>query len=67
MIARTVRFSIRRVASHEAMKAEEYRYWQSQPAHARMAAVASLSAEAYHLKDVADVQRLCRTLVRIER
>lgn len=67
MMARTARFPIRRFTSHDAMKTEEYRYWQSRPAHERLAAVAALSAEAYHLKDAADVRRLRRTPVRVER
>jgi hypothetical protein len=34
------------------MKADEYQYWQSQPAHKRMAAVADITAGAYRLKDL---------------
>ena len=62
------RFPLRRFASLDAMKAEEYRYWQSQPAPKRMDAVAEISREAYGLADKAgDAFRLQRTLVRLKR
>jgi hypothetical protein len=32
------------------MKDEEYAYWQSRPAHERLAAVTELSIQAYRLK-----------------
>jgi hypothetical protein len=65
---RAARFPIRRFASLDAMKAEEYRYWQGRPAHERLAATAEISAEAYRAKDaMIDVSRLRRTLVRVER
>ena len=59
---------IRRYASLEDMKAEEYEYWQQRPAHERMDAVAEITAEAYGLKDSAPrVPRLQRTLVHLKR
>ena len=62
------RFPIRRYASLEAMKAEEYDYWQQRPAHERMDAVTELTAEAYALKDSSpNVSRLQRTLVHLKR
>jgi hypothetical protein len=65
---RKSRFPIRRYASLEAMKADEYGYWQQQPAHARMDAVTEITAEAYGLKDSPpDARRLQRTIVHIKR
>jgi hypothetical protein len=48
------------------MKADEYRYWQSQPGHARIAAISELSDEGYAMKGQ-HVRRLQRTLVRLQR
>jgi hypothetical protein len=60
--------SIRIYDSHKEMKADEYRYWQSRPAHERMSAVAELSISAYAMKEPAsDVRRLQRTLVCLQR
>jgi len=60
--------TVRRFASHDAMKAEEYRYWQSVSPRERMQAVADITLETYSLKgQYADAQRLQRTLVRIQR
>ena len=42
--------TIRRDASLDEMKADECRYWQSGPAHERVAAVAELTEEGYRLK-----------------
>jgi hypothetical protein len=65
---RASRFPIRRYASLEAMKADEYRYWQQRPAHERMQATAEISAELYGLKDPSGhAQGLQRTLVRVKR
>lgn len=47
------------------MKADEYRYWQSQPGHLRIAAISELTAEQYAMKGQ-HVRRLQRTLVRLE-
>lgn len=59
---------IRKYASHKEMKAEEYRYWQSRPAHERMAAVSELTTAAYALKGMApDVPGLQGPAVRIQR
>lgn len=54
--------------SHEAMKAAEYRYWQSRPVHERMAAVSELSSSLYAMKDpTLDVSRLQRTVAVLPR
>jgi hypothetical protein len=47
------------------MKADEYRYWQSQPGHARIAAISELTTEMYAIKGQ-HVPRLQRTLVRLK-
>ena len=60
--------TIRKYASLEEMKADEYRYWQSRPVHERMAAVSELTLAMYAMKGAApDVPRLQRTLVRVQR
>jgi hypothetical protein len=58
---------IRKYASLDAMKADEYRAWQALPAHERMSAVAVITLEAYRLKEpAAHVRRLQRTLVHLQ-
>jgi hypothetical protein len=60
--------TIRKYTSFEEAKADEYRYWQSRPAHERMAAVSELSSAMYGLKhDESGVPRLDKTFVRFER
>ena len=60
--------TIRRYTSYQEMKADEYRYWQSRPAHERMDAVSELTTAAYLLKGTAlDVPRLQGPLVRLPR
>jgi hypothetical protein len=61
--------SIRKYTSHKAMKADEYRYWQSRPVHERMAAVSELTTAAYALKGIAApvVPRLQWPVVRLPR
>ena len=60
--------TIRRYTSYKEMKADEYRYWQSRPAHERMNAVSELTTAAYSLKGTAqDVPRLQGPLVRLPR
>lgn len=62
------RFPIRKFDSLEAMKDEEYRYWQGRPACERLAAVSEITTEAYRLKDPAcNVSRLQRTLIAVQR
>jgi hypothetical protein len=62
------RFQIRRYDSLDAMKAEEYAYWQQRPDHERIAAVSEITSEAYGLKDArSNVPRLQRTLVHLKR
>lgn len=65
---RKSRFPIRKFDSLEAMKDEEYRYWQGRPASERIAAVSEITTEAYRLKEPAiNVSRLQRTLVAVQR
>jgi len=65
---RKSRFPIRKFERLEAMKDEEYQYWQGRPARERIAAVSELTTEAYRLKDPAiNVSRLQRTLVAVQR
>lgn len=59
--------TIRKYTGFDELKAEEYRYWQSRPAHERMAAVAEMTLAAYALKGMGQVPRLERTLVRLQR
>jgi hypothetical protein len=60
--------TIRIYASHKEMQADEYRYWQSRPAHERMDAVSELTLAAYALKGTTpDVPRLPRPLVCLQR
>ena len=60
--------SIKRYTSLDAMKADEYRYWQGVSAQERIRAVSEITLEAYALKGrVENVQRLQRALVRIQR
>jgi hypothetical protein len=60
--------TIRKYASFDEMKADEYRYWQSRPVHERVQAVSELTQELYAMKGAgADAFRLQRTLVRFER
>ena len=65
---RKSRFEIRRYESLEAMKADEYAYWQQRPGHERIAVVSEITSEAYGLKVLRpDVRRLQRTLVHLKR
>jgi hypothetical protein len=62
------RFAIRRYASLEEMKADEYQYWQQQPAYVRMDAVEEITRESYSLKDsLSNVSRLQRTVSHLKR
>jgi hypothetical protein len=42
--------SLRKYASFDEMKRDEYRYWQSQPAHERLDAAEQMVVAAYALK-----------------
>jgi hypothetical protein len=65
---RKARFPITKYESIEAMKDEEYLYWQGRPAHERLAAVSEITTEMYKLKDPTfHVSRLQRTLVAVQR
>jgi hypothetical protein len=65
---RKSRFEIRCYGSLEAMKADEYAYWQQRPGHERIAAVSEITSEAYGLKALRPgVPRLQRTLVHLKR
>jgi hypothetical protein len=62
--------SVRIYHSHDEMKADEYRYWQSRPVHERMDAVEQLTLATYAMKGAKlepDVPRLQRPLVRFQR
>jgi hypothetical protein len=60
--------TIRIYASQKEMKADEYRYWQGQPVHERMDAVAELTLAIYAMKGAtADVPRLQGPVVRLQR
>jgi len=59
---------IRLYTSHEEMKADEYRYWQSHPVHERMDAVSKLTTLAYVLKTgKLEVPRLQGPVFRVPR
>lgn len=65
---RKSRFAIRRFTSLDEMKAEEYEYWQQQPAQKRMEAVDEITREAFGLKGRSgDEPRLQRTLSVVKR
>ncbi len=60
--------TIRKYTSLDEMKADEYRYWQSRPAHERMDAVEEVNLTAYAIRGVdlqPDVPRLQRPFVRL--
>jgi hypothetical protein len=60
--------TIRKSASLDDMKADEYLYWQSRPAWERLAAVTQLTQELYAMKgEVGYAPKLERTLVCVER
>ena len=65
---RADRFKIRRFTSFEAMKADEYAYWQDRPGHERLAATSEISTDAFRMKGAeTHVSRLQRTLVHLKR
>ena len=60
--------TVRRYTNFDDIKADEYRYWQSRPAHERLDAVDEMIAAAYALKGwemEPDVPRLQRSFVRL--
>jgi len=63
--------TIQTFSSFGEMKAAEYRYWQSRPAHERMEAVCELTLSLYEIKepcaDVSRLQRVVRVLPRSQR
>ena len=62
--------TVRRYTEFAEMKADEYRYWQSRPAHERLDAVEEMIEAAYALKGwemEPDVPRLQRPFVRLPR
>jgi hypothetical protein len=59
--------SVRMYHSHEEMKADEYRYWQSRPVWERMDAVEEMTTTAYALKGWPLDTRMDKTLVRVYR
>ncbi|MBF0466643.1 MAG: hypothetical protein HQK88_15930 [Nitrospirae bacterium] len=68
-MSRKLNLTIRRYNSFEEMKADEYKYWQQQPAHVRMDVVEELTREAFFgLRDLPpNESRLQRTLCHIKR
>lgn len=59
---------IRKYTNFDEMKADEYRYWQSLPAHERLDAVEDMIATAYALRGCAiepDEPRLQKPFVRL--
>jgi hypothetical protein len=56
------RWTLRRFTSLNAMKAEEYAYWQSRPIHERLDAGAELSAQGYAATDPASHVSRLRTV-----
>jgi hypothetical protein len=59
---------LRKYTSLEEMKADEYRYWQSRPAHERLDAVEEINRMAFAIKGTEpqpDVPRFQRSIVRI--
>jgi hypothetical protein len=64
---KSVEKTLRKYASLDEMKAEEYRYWQSRPVHERVRAVSELTQQQYEMKgEMRGVPRLQRTLVRLQ-
>ena len=60
--------TLRKYTSFDEAKADEYRYWQSRPAHERMDAISEITQDLYAMKgEVPDVPRLQRTLVHLKR
>jgi hypothetical protein len=57
--------SVRVYHSHDEMKADEYRYWQSRPVWERMDAVSEHTTAACALKGWALDTRFDKTLVRV--
>jgi hypothetical protein len=60
--------TIRKYTDFEEIKADEYRYWQSRPAHERLDAVETIIETAYALKGweiKPEVPRLQRPFIRI--
>jgi hypothetical protein len=58
-------WSLARYDDLDQLKADEYRFWQTQPGHVRIAAISGLTTEHYAMKGQY-VRRLQRTLVRLE-
>jgi hypothetical protein len=60
--------TVRKYSDFDEIKADEYRYWQSRPAHERLDAVEEMIETAYALKGweiEPDVPRLQRPFVRL--
>jgi hypothetical protein len=65
---RASRFPIRRYARLDEMKADEYAYWQEQPAYARMEAVTDMTLTAFGIKQSRQhAPRLQRIIQHIKR
>jgi hypothetical protein len=61
--------TVRKYASLDEMKADDYREWQEQPGYERLNAAAALSLAAYQMKEPTRDARqgLQRTLVHLQR
>ncbi len=55
--------TIRKYASFDEMKADEYRYWQSRPAYERMDAVEEMIQTAHALKGCEPPSKMDKTIV----
>jgi hypothetical protein len=63
-----MQMTVRKFTSHQDVKDEEYRYWQSVPAEQRIQAIYDHSVEVYRDRGTPpDGQQLKRTVVRFER
>jgi predicted acyl esterase len=65
---KVMEIAVRIYTSHDEMKADEYRYWQSRAAHERMEAVTEISVALYAMKGWSgDVRRLQGPVVCLQR
>lgn len=59
-------WTVKKYTRHSDLRADDYRYWQSRPAHERLAAVSELTTAAWALKGK-DVPRLQGPVVLLPR
>ena len=53
-------WEVRRYASFDDFKVNEYRYWATQPIHVKVKTISEMTAEAYAMKGI-HVRRIQRT------